>query len=178
MLVVVIGLPVLLAVAVAAAGLFLGTGGRGDSSAAASSSPAADRSGPLPLVPVPAPSAGSQDCVKLAGALPAKLVSGGATLTRRELAAPAPVGATAWGDASHDPVVLRCGLDKPSELTQTSNLREINGVKWLEVDGDGAATWYVLDRPVYVALTVPADAGTGPLQDISTTIAATLPAKQ
>jgi hypothetical protein len=47
-------------------------------------------------------------------------------------------------------------------------------VGWLVLTGDGASTWYTADREVFVALTVPADAGTGPLQRISETIAATL----
>jgi hypothetical protein len=103
-----------------------------------------------------------------------QLVSDGATLPRRELAAPAPDGALAWGDAQHEPVVLRCGLDRPGDLTPTSELRVISDVHWLEVSDGGSATWYVVDRPVYVALTVPSDAGTGPLQDVSTTIRDTL----
>jgi hypothetical protein len=129
-------------------------------------------SGPLPLVPVPAPQAGSPQCAALIGALPAALTSNGAKLTTRQIAAPAPPATVAWGGA--EPVVLRCGLDKPPELTPTAQLRVINGVQWLQVAGEGAATWYVVDREVYTALTVPASAGTGPLQEVSDTIAAKL----
>jgi hypothetical protein len=129
-------------------------------------------SGPLPLVPVPAPQAGSPQCAALIGALPAGLTSNGTKLTTRQIAAPAPPATVAWGGAK--PVVLRCGLDKPPELTPTAQLRIINGVQWLQVPGEGAATWYVVDREVYTALTVPNSAGTGPLQEISDTIAATL----
>ncbi|MEV1116600.1 DUF3515 domain-containing protein [Actinosynnema sp. NPDC049800] len=164
-LVVVLGLTALLVAGVAAAGLFLG-----DDSA----DPPPVHTGPVALVPVPAPEAGSDECKALLGALPAQLVSSGVTLPRRELAAPAPAGAVAWGDAHHEPVVLRCGLDRPGDLTPTSALRLISDVQWLEVPEGGSATWYVVDRPVYVALTVPSDAGTGPLQDVSTTIRDTL----
>jgi hypothetical protein len=73
--------------------------------------------------------------------------------------------------------VLRCGLARPGELTPTSALREISGVRWLPVEGAVATTWYVVDRPVYVALTVPAGSGTGPLQDVSTTVDRTLPTR-
>ncbi|KOX12775.1 hypothetical protein ADK67_46975 [Saccharothrix sp. NRRL B-16348] len=166
MLVLALGLTALLAVGVAAAGLFLDDGDGAD--------PSAVHTGPLALVPVPAPKAGSAECQALLGVLPAQLVSGGDTLPRRELASPAPAGAVAWGDARHEPVVLRCGLDRPGDLTPTSQLRVISDVQWLEVSEGGSATWYVVDRPVYVALTVPSDAGTGPLQDISTTIRDTL----
>lgn len=171
LLAVAIGLPALLAAGVAAVGLFLGTGGKEDPAG-----PTPDRSGPVALVPVPAPKAESEECGALLSKLPMQLVSNSVQMPRRELAAPAPAGAVAWGDAKHEPIVLRCGLDRPGELTQTSQLRVISDVQWLEVSQAGASTWYVVDRPAYVALTVPADAGTGPLQDISTTIRDTLPA--
>jgi hypothetical protein len=131
--------------------------------------------GPLPLVSVPAPAAGAPACGTLLGALPAELTSNGAQLARRALAEPAPPATVAWGDA--DPLVLRCGLDRPPELTRTAALRLVNGVQWLQVPGEGAATWYVVDRDVYTALTVPASAGTGPLQQISDAVAAKLPAR-
>ena len=44
-------------------------------------------------------------------------------------------------------------------------------------EADDAITWYAVDRAVTVALTIPADTGTGPIQDVSTTIAKTLAAK-
>jgi hypothetical protein len=171
LLAVAIGLPALLAAGVAAVGLFLGAGGKEDPAG-----PTADRSGPVALVPVPAPKAESDDCKALLSKLPMQLVSNGAQQPRRDLATPAPAGALAWGDAKHEPIVLRCGLDRPGDLTPESGLRLISDVQWLEISQAGSSTWYVVDRPVYVALTVPADAGTGPLQDISTTIRDTLPA--
>ncbi|TKG72027.1 DUF3515 domain-containing protein [Prauserella endophytica] len=130
--------------------------------------------GPLPLVSIPAPKSGSPECAKVIEAAPGELESSGETLARRELAQPAPPATVAWG--TDNPVVLRCGLERPPELTPTSYLRQINGVRWLEVPGEGAATWYVVDRPVYLALTVPAGSGTGPLQQVSDTIRDSLPA--
>ncbi|MEQ0558566.1 DUF3515 domain-containing protein [Amycolatopsis sp. NEAU-NG30] len=131
--------------------------------------------GPLPLVPVPAPAAASPACATLLDAAPAELTSNGTRLARRELAAPAPPSTLAWGTT--DPLVLRCGLDRPPELTPSASLRLVNGVQWLQVPGEGASTWYVVDREVYAALTVPDTAGTGPLQEISDTVAAKLPAR-
>jgi hypothetical protein len=131
--------------------------------------------GPLPLVAVPAPQSGAPECATLIASVPTELTSNGAKLAVRELAAPAPASTIAWGDT--DPVVLRCGLDKPPELTPTAELRVIDNVQWLQVAGEGAATWYVVDRDVYTALTIPDTAGTGPLQEISTAIAAHLPAR-
>ncbi|KAA9152976.1 DUF3515 family protein [Amycolatopsis acidicola] len=130
--------------------------------------------GPLALVSVPAPQAGSEDCANLIPALPAELVSNGAKLTRRELADPAPEATVAWG--APDAIVLRCGLEKPPELTPTAQLRVVSGVQWLPVEGAGSSTWYVVDRNVYLGLTVPDSAGTGPLQEISDTVSGKLPA--
>ncbi len=130
---------------------------------------------PLPLVPVPAPQSGSPGCTTLLGAVPTELTSNGTPLKVRSLAAPAPPATVAWG--TDDPLVLRCGLTRPPELTPTAALRLVNGVQWLQVPGDGASTWYVVDREVYAALTVPDSAGTGPLQQISDTVAAKLPAR-
>ncbi|MBE1497835.1 hypothetical protein H4696_004935 [Amycolatopsis lexingtonensis] len=134
---------------------------------------ASDTAGPLPLVPVPAPAAGSPGCTTLLGAVPTELTSNGASLKVRALADPAPPATVAWGTT--DPLVLRCGLDRPPELTPTAALRLVNKVQWLQVPGEGASTWYVVDREVYAALTVPDSAGTGPLQQISDTVAAKLP---
>lgn len=130
--------------------------------------------GPLPLVAVPAPEADSEECAGLVEAAPRELDSSGERLASRELAEPAPPATLAWGE--DDPVVLRCGLERPPELTPSSPLRQIDEVQWLYVEGEGTATWYVVDRAVYIALTVPETAGTGPLQQISETVAKELPA--
>lgn len=130
--------------------------------------------GPLALVTVPAPQADSPECATLVPALPAQLTSNGKTLDHREIAEPAPPATVAWG--APDAIVLRCGIDRPAELTPTAQLRVVSGVQWLPVEGDGTSTWYVVDRNVYVGLTVPDSAGTGPLQTISDVVAAKLPA--
>jgi hypothetical protein len=135
--------------------------------------PAAD-TGPLALSAVEAPAARSAECTALVGKLPRELPSGDRTLRRRPLAEPAPAGAAAWGGNTGEAVVLRCGLPRPGDLTPTSDLREISGVRWLPVAGTDATTWYVVDRAVYVALTVPEGTGTGVLQDVSTTVRAAL----
>ncbi|MFS8103258.1 DUF3515 domain-containing protein [Lentzea alba] len=166
-LLVAVGLAVVLVVGFAALGLVLGKEEQ--------TQDVPGRTGPLALVSIDAPDAGSETCVSLIPKLPLQLPSGKDTLPRRELAAPAPLAAVAWGDAAHDPVVLRCGLPRPSELSQTSQLRVISDVQWLQLPGSGSSTWVVVDRGAYVALTVPDDAGTGPLQDISATVRDLLP---
>ncbi|AHI00745.1 DUF3515 domain-containing protein [Kutzneria viridogrisea] len=169
----VIGLPALLAVGVAVLGLVQGAPPPPQT---ATPTAAADRTGPLPLVPVDAPESGSADCATLVKALPQQVLNGGATVPRRALKDPAPPATVAWGDAQHEPVVLRCGLGKPPELVQTSQLVQTSGVRWLQVTGDsGSVTWYAVDRPVYVALTTPEGTGSGPLQAVSDALRGALP---
>jgi hypothetical protein len=162
-----VGLAVVLAIGVAGLGLWLGTGSQPED--------VPGRTGPLALVSIDAPDAGSPTCTTLVEKLPVGLPSGKDMLSRRELASPAPQATVAWGDAKHDPVVLRCGLPRPAELSATSQLRVISDVQWLELPGSGSSTWVIVDREAYVALTVPDAAGTGPLQDISTTVRDLLP---
>lgn len=166
-----IALPMLLALAVAAIGITARLGGTGGP-------PPVDTT-PLALAPVDAPDAGGPECTALLAALPAALPTGGATLPPRPLADPAPPGARAWAAAPR-PAVLRCGLPRPAELTPTSALLEVDGVRWLPLD-DGVPdpvviTYVAVDRPVYVVFTAPSGAGSGPLQQVSDTIRGALPA--
>ena len=169
-LAVAIGLPALLAVAVAVIGL------AGGPASAPPAPTTGDRTGPLALVSVDAPDAGKPACADLIKALPQQITDAGDKVPRRELAKPAPPATVAWGDAQHEPIVLRCGMSKPPELTQTAQLGSVNGVQWLDVPGDaGTLTHYVVDRSVYIALTESKDAGTGPVQAVSAAVTAALP---
>jgi hypothetical protein len=163
-----LGLIGALVIALAVAGLVLTPSAN---PAAAPSAPPA--TGPVPLVPVDSPQAGSAPCTALVKALPTTLPNGPTPLRRRPLADPAPPATAAWG-AGDSPVVLRCGVEQPPEFTATSEVLEINGVQWLKVDGDDAATWYAVDRPACVALTLAGGLGTGPIQQVSTVISATM----
>lgn len=133
--------------------------------------------GPLALVAVDAPDAGNPACLNLVQALPASLPNKGTELKRLPLADPAPQSAAAWAGDRGDPVVLRCGLTKPAEYQPTAQLRLVSQVNWLPVEGKDAMTWYTVDRPIYIALTIPEDAGTGPVQELSETIAKTVPTR-
>ena len=132
--------------------------------------------GPLAVATVEAPAAGSPSCSALLAGLDGDLPAGTATLPRRPLAPPAPAGVRAWA-ATPLPVVLRCGLPRPAELTPTSELLEINGVRWLTLTDGALVTSIAVDRPVYVALTGPAGVGSGPLQAVSDAVRTTLPAQ-
>jgi hypothetical protein len=172
------GLAAVLVVGVIIASQVLGGDTDADEAAPTTTS-SEERTGPLALAGVDAPDATAPECIKLVDALPAKLPSKGDELARLPLADPAPPAAAAWAGDRGEPVVLRCGLPEP-EYAPTANLREISSavskVKWLLVEGEGASTWYTVDRPVYVALTIPDDAGTGVVQEMSETIAKVLPA--
>jgi len=130
------------------------------------------RPGPLPLAPVPAPEATSPDCAALVAALPEGIDADGGQLDRRPIADPAPAGTTAWGEP---PVVLRCGLGRPAELTVSSRLLAVSGVQFLGIPGPGATSWVVVDRPVYVALTLPVGSGSAALQQVAAAVRMTLP---
>ncbi len=65
-------------------------------------------------------------------------------------------------------VILRCGLDRPAEFVLGSPLQVVDAVSWFEIVDQGRSTWFAVDRPVYVALTLPAGSGPTPIQEIST----------
>jgi hypothetical protein len=160
-LLVAITLPLLLAVTLAAVAITVRVRGTAEPD-----------TGPLPVAPLDAPAAAGPECTALLVALPDELPGDTGPLPVRPLAEPAPPGVRAWA-AAPQPVVLRCGLARPVELTPTSLLLEVDGVSWLPL-ADGA-TYVAVDRPVYVALTVPGSTGTGPLQVVSEAVRATLP---
>ncbi|MFB8274283.1 DUF3515 domain-containing protein [Nocardia colli] len=130
---------------------------------------------PLVLGPVPAPAAGGPACTNLLPALPTEL----GDYTKSTLVEPSPPATRAWQRSDGgDPIVLRCGLDRPLEFNRASALQIVNGVQWFEARDQAAkaSTWFAVDRETYIALTVPDGSGPTPLQAVSDTITATLPA--
>jgi hypothetical protein len=126
------------------------------------------------IASVPAPKADSAECRTLADALPQQL----GDYRRAPAAEPAPAGAAAWqATPDGEAVILRCGLDRPAEFVVGSPLQVVDAVQWFEVADQGRSTWFVVDRPVYVALTLPQGSGPTPIQEISEVIAKSLPAK-
>lgn len=117
---------------------------------------------PVALAAVPAPHAADPPCKALFDALPERL----GDYRRATVAHPAPEGAAAWrGDG--EPVVLRCGLDRPADFVVGSPIQVVDAVQWFQVRTDGRSTWYTVDRPVYVALTLPPGSGPTPIQQLS-----------
>jgi hypothetical protein len=130
---------------------------------------------PVVIASAPAPKADSSTCRALLGALPARL----GEFQRADAAEPVPAGAAAWRAAvDGDPVILRCGIDRPAEFVVGSPIQMVNGVQWFRLDDPDAnrSTWVTVDRPVYLALTLPTQSGPTPIQSLSDLIARIMPA--
>ncbi len=135
---------------------------------------------PVAIVTIPAPQADSAQCRGLVQALPERL----GDYRRATVADPAPAGAAAWrATPDGEAVILRCGVERPAEFVLGSPLQVVDNVSWFRVGEAGAggqegrSTWFAVDRPVYVALTLPPGSGPTPIQEISRLIAKSLPAK-
>lgn len=131
---------------------------------------------PLALGSVPAPAATGPACTALLPELPNSL----GDYTNADLAQPAPPATKAWQlPDGGEPIVLRCGLDRPLEFNRASPLQVVNGVNWFAVrdqtSGVTSGTWIAVDRGTYIAVTMPDSAGPTPLQDISEAIKKAVP---
>ncbi|RFD25336.1 DUF3515 domain-containing protein [Mycobacterium uberis] len=133
---------------------------------------------PVAVAAVPAPQATTAACRSLAQALPQRL----GDYQRAPIAQPAPDGVAAWRTGPDiEPVVLRCGLDHPADFVVGSPIQTVDHVQWFEVATEpqsardaSRSTWYTVDRPVYVALTLPSGSGPTPIQELSEVIDRTL----
>ena len=130
-------------------------------------------SGPVAIPAVPAPQAESPECGALMATLPDRL----GDFRRAPAAEPAPPGTAAWR-ADGNPVILRCGLYRPAEFVVGSPIQQVDQVQWFRLDdaGTGRSTWVSVDRPVYLALTLPTGSGPAPIQTLSGVIERTMPA--
>ena len=129
---------------------------------------------PVVIPALPAPQASSADCQRLLEALPLRL----GDYQRVTPVEPVPQGAAAWQKpGADDPVVLRCGLDRPAEFVVGAPIQVVDAVQWFRVSDAGRSTWFAVDRPVYVALTLPPGSGPTPLQQLSEIITKTLVAQ-
>jgi hypothetical protein len=135
---------------------------------------------PVAIPAVPAPHADDPACRTLLAGLPQRL----GDYQRAATVQPTPAGTAAWRAASDSqPVVLRCGIDRPADFVVGSPIQLVDRVQWFKevaaqgVDDAGRSTWYAVDRPVYVALTLPAGSGPTPIQQLSELIDRTMPAR-
>jgi Protein of unknown function (DUF3515) len=136
----------------------------------------ARRSGPPVIAPTPAPQATSPQCQALMGALPQRL----GEYERMVPGPPVPPATAAWrGGAGGQPVVVRCGLDRPADFVVGAPIQVVDSVQWFREPATGTdlgSTWVTVDRPVYIALTLPQGSGPTPIQQVSDVITAMLPA--
>ena len=138
--------------------------------ATSSQSPA----GPVAIASVPAPNADSPSCRALSAALPGRL----GDFERAAVVQPAPAGAAAWREpAGGEPVIIRCGMDRPAEFVVGSPIQVVDNVQWFQLEDphSDSSTWISVDRPVYVTLTLPRRSGPTPIQALSDVIARVLP---
>ena len=128
-------------------------------------------SGPLPAVAGPraAPGGAGTACRALAAKLPSRLDQ----LAGRDVNPAAP-GLAAWGDPA---VLLRCGVPKPAAFsTVAQNVIGINKVTWFVQPQAERAVWTVVDRSVYVEVSVPSGYASRPIVPLSDVVAEVLPA--
>jgi hypothetical protein len=127
---------------------------------------------PVAIAAVPAPQADGPECRALMADLPDRL----GELGRAAAMDPIPAGTAAWGSAE-EPVIMRCGLDRPAEFVVGSPLQMVDDVQWFRLDDPDTrrSTWIAVDRPAYVALTLPLGSGPTPIQVLSTAIAGSMP---
>ena len=134
---------------------------------------AAQRTPPQPvaIATVPAAQAQSPDCQALLAALPENL----GDFHRAATVEPTPAGTAAWR-ADGDPVILRCGLGRPAEFVVGAPIQMVDQVQWFRLkDPDSRrTTWICVDRPTYVALTLPDGSGPTLIQTLSAVIERTM----
>ena len=133
---------------------------------------------PLNAVTVPNPEGDSPECTEFLDALGDEL----GEAKRVDFADPAPEAAAGYRLESGSPVIIRCGLPAPQGFEVGTALTEVNDVQWFNEDDPVAevtdSTWVAVDRPVYVAITLPEDSGTGPIQAVSDTLKETMGATE
>jgi len=131
----------------------------------------------LPAVSVPAPppnAAADAPCTKLLGSLPTAIPTSNGPISGR------PAQSTwtyvaAWGDPA---IVLRCGVPRPAALVPNSSapLFPVDGVTFLPVNTKTVNVFTVVDRAVYIEISVPVSYPQPPLGPLADGIAKALPA--
>jgi Protein of unknown function (DUF3515) len=94
-------------------------------------------------------------------------------------ASPASELTAAWGDPA---VVLRCGVAKPSSLRPTSELIEVNSVRWFLHETHDAYVFTTYGRVAFVEVSVPKsvprEKATAPLVDLARPVITSVPTTQ
>ena len=70
-----------------------------------------------------------------------------------------------------------CKVSVPGGIGDGSPIQVVDRVHWFEIAQDGLTTWYAVDRPVYLALTLPPGSGPTAIQQLSEVIDRVVPAR-
>ncbi len=62
--------------------------------------------------------------------------------------------AAVWGDPQ---IILRCGVEKPRELTRSSRCDDVDGVGWFTEDASDGFLFTTIGRQFFISVEVPAD---------------------
>jgi Protein of unknown function (DUF3515) len=133
-----------------------------------STGPSAGPPTPLTVSAPPSNAAVEGPCAQVLGALPVQL---GQLPPRVVHTTPDSPNVVAWGDPA---VVLRCGVPRPVAFVPTSDVYNVGNVYWLAVRQKTATVWTVIDRAVYVEVTVPEKQAFQPLPLLGKAIASKL----
>jgi hypothetical protein len=106
----------------------------------------------VPVSPVPTDSSTVEPCAQVQANLPVALNGASPRIVHA-------LQAVAWGDPA---IVLRCGVPRPTALVPNSSAQTalINSVNWLVEAGKRDIVYTVIDRSVYIEVTLPV--GTDP----------------
>jgi hypothetical protein len=122
-------------------------------------------------VATPSPARQVGVCGRLHDALPPRLDGRPATPV-----SPKSTLTAAWGDPA---VVLRCGVARPRSLRLTSELIEINSVRWFLQETHGAYVFTTYGRVAFVEVrvpkSVPRERATAPLVDLARPVITSVP---
>lgn len=117
----------------------------------------------LPVLPVEVPPATPEadaSCPALMGTLPLEL----AGESSRRVDSDTPY-AYAWGDPA---VVLICGVERPAGFVVGVGTIQIEGVQFhVDTDDPDTTVWTVVDRPVYVQVSLPSSVDSAPVTELT-----------
>lgn len=139
----------------------------GNGTAASPTPTASAEMGPVAVPPPPASAAADKYCPAVISHLPVTL---NGSHSRPAHSSSAYVAA--WGDPA---MVLRCGVPRPPTFVRTSMVITMEGMQWFAQPGKDDVVWTLVDRPVYVELTLPTNYGSGPVAELSEDLDQALP---
>ena len=104
---------------------------------------------PVVIAAVPAPAAEGPECAARFAALPDQL----GDYRRAETAQPTPAATAAWrtDEAGTEPVIMRCGLDRPVEFVVGAPIQMVNEVQWFRIDSESSAPLFDQLRTAVIA---------------------------